>query len=219
MKKKETEGKGILIFAQGLFKVENINLNHAKILKEIKKLEYENVQSTDNLPTTQKGNFSQISKSIRILNLLPSGKDLEKEITFHIQVAIDQFFGYDIKNKIINTWVTKSNPGAITGGHTHSNFWLSAVYYPHGSKKEKFSIWFEKNEYQSFSPNITDNNVLNSNVYMLPVQEGDLVIFPSNLKHKIGPNNSKKTRYSIAFNILPSGKIGKRDTFLEYTIN
>ena len=215
MKKKETEGKGIL-FAEGIFKVENINLNHKKILKEVKELEYENVQSTDNLPTTKEGNFTEMSKSIRILDLLPSGNDLEKEISFHVQVAIDEFFGYDIKNKIINTWATKSNPGAVAGSHTHSNFWLSAVYYPHGSKKEKFSIWFENSKYLNFSPHVNNCNILNSTAFNLPVQEGDLIIFPAYLKHKIGRNNSKKPRYSIAFNILPSGTVGKRDGFLEY---
>ena len=38
-----------------------------------------------------------------------------------------------------------------------------------------------------------------------------LIIFNSLLDHEILENTSKHTRYSIAFNLLPKGTIGKGD--------
>ena len=36
-----------------------------------------------------------------------------------------------------------------------------------------------------------------------------LLIFPSNLQHKINLNTSDRTRYSLSFNILPVGVFNK----------
>jgi len=41
--------------------------------------------------------------------------------------------------------------------------------------------------------------------------DNTLILFPSNLRHKIDVNKSDKDRYSLAFNINPSGYIGGRD--------
>ena len=54
-------------------------------------------------------------------------------------------------------------------------------------------------------------NVFNSGNWEQPITRGDLIIFPAHVLHQICLNNSKNTRYSIAANFLPKGKIGERD--------
>ena len=34
----------------------------------------------------------------------------------------------------------------------------------------------------------------------LDVQDGDLILFPSNLEHQVPTNNTEITRYSVSFN-------------------
>ena len=45
-----------------------------------------------------------------------------------------------------------------------------------------------------------------------------LVLFFSNMRHNILPNNSKEGRYSLAFNVLPNGSFGTEDSFLKLNI-
>ena len=47
------------------------------------------------------------------------------------------------------------------------------------------------------------------------VENGKLLIFPSNLMHKIGKNESNKVRYSLAFNIFCRGTFGENETVLK----
>ena len=43
-----------------------------------------------------------------------------------------------------------------------------------------------------------------------------IIIFPSDVYHKILPHTSKETRYSLAMNYMPVGKIGRKfsDSFV-----
>ena len=51
----------------------------------------------------------------------------------------------------------------------------------------------------------------NQRQHVLRVLKGDLIVFPSSLRHKIGFNFTKQNRYSLALNILPKGNIGRGD--------
>ena len=54
--------------------------------------------------------------------------------------------------------------------------------------------------------------MFNSNAFEIVPEEGGIIIFPSNLYHKIMLNNNNETRYSLALNIMPTGKIGNKDS-------
>jgi len=56
---------------------------------------------------------------------------------------------------------------------------------------------------------------LNSPYYSIGAMNKMLIFFPSHLYHRIGFNNSNLTRYSIAFNFIPTGKIGYADSELK----
>ena len=58
-------------------------------------------------------------------------------------------------------------------------------------------------------PNI--DNIRTLSTYNIPPSPGLLLLFPSDLKHKVNKSNDAKNRYSIAFNIYPKGEFG-RDT-------
>ena len=220
MKNKEIKGNGLILFAEGVFKVENVQLNHKKILKELKKLPYKKINKFDGINVnSNKTEFTQITESIRILDLMDSGQEINEEISRHIQVSIDHFFGYTVDSKIINSWGTKSSHNSIADWHSHSNFWLSAVYYPHGTKKDNFNLMFNTYKPFAWTPRVKEHNILNQSAVKIEVVEGDLLIFPSDLRHKIGENCTAKDRYSIAFNILPNGEIGDSDSYLEYKLS
>ena len=57
----------------------------------------------------------------------------------------------------------------------------------------------------------------NSSSLTLKIKEGDVIFFPSEIPHSITVNKSKLTRYSIAFNLFPTGTLGKGDSTLSFS--
>jgi len=51
-----------------------------------------------------------------------------------------------------------------------------------------------------FDINNKSTNLYNTHKQVFLVKEGDLIIFPSYLKHYVEPNLNKKERISISFN-------------------
>ena len=52
-----------------------------------------------------------------------------------------------------------------------------------------------------YYPKIENDNELNMQVAKIDISEGDLLLFPSYLPHKVGVNESDEDRIVISFNI------------------
>lgn len=182
----------------------NINLDHEKIFNELKQLPFVKTNNNTN---------SHITVSKKILTNLHSGKELHDAIYFHTDNFIKNIYKYKTQFQIVNSWVTKTEPNGSSDYHVHKNFWLSAVYYPHGSLEDKFSINLNTlNSDNFFDFETIEKNFINSQRVTQEITEGDLILFPANLYHKINTNISNKDRYSLAVNILPLGEIGNINT-------
>ena len=191
-----------------------LKLNHKKYYKALTALENHKVELADPfLDQTKKekintGNYITVNK--RILHT-DKFKDLKNVLNKEIKIAIQEYFKYDIDFTIENSWGTVSEPNAVSEFHTHSNYWFSAVYYPHGIYKDELSIIFDRTLPSLFNVPIKEFIPSNQNQCIIRVTEGDLVVFPASLRHKIGFNFTKQNRYSLALNILPKGNIGHGD--------
>jgi len=134
-------------------------------------------------------------------------KDAVKE---HVEFYIRKIMHLKMDFKFLNSWFSKTEPKGYSKVHMHNNTLISGVYYPEAS--EEFSISFIKNYETFWHINVDEINNFNAKTHTLKIsKENMLILFPSNLKHKIDINNSNQNRYSVAFNINPSGYIGARD--------
>jgi len=201
------------IFSESLY-CTNIKANHKKYLKALMDLKMHQVYIHEPLLEKSKreeintGNYISVNKKILHTKQFKSLKDiLYKEIKTGVQDA----FKYDVDFTIENSWGTMSQPNAVSEFHTHSNYWYSAVYYPHGTYEDNMSITFDKSLPSFFTVPIKQYKHYNQHQYVLRVTEGDLIVFPATLRHKIGFNFTKQNRYSLALNILPKGNIGDND--------
>lgn len=185
-----------------------LDVDHSAILKELENVKYKSVEEA-----TQ----TYMSKSIKLLDTLKKGKQFKTAVNDSMSKTIYQL-GYNIKHQLINSWSTKTPVDTEGEYHLHNNFWLSAVYYPHGNQEDNYQIQFKSDRlnFTHFDIPINNFNSINSSTWQLSVEEGDLIIFPALLQHKINKNKSKKPRYSIAMNFLPLGKIGSSDGYMEY---
>ena len=116
---------------------------------------------------------------------------------------------------ITTSWIAKTPPGKLSHWHNHNNCYYSGVFYI-DTAKECGDIIFSTFDSNIFSIQSTEINQYNSKVFSVPVENDRIVLFPAEIYHKISKNNSNKDRYSIAFNIMPTGKIGHNDSCLIY---
>lgn len=145
-------------------------------------------------------------------------EDKEKLLNRFYEYATEILGLDDQKFKISTSWITKTHEYGHQGGfHVHKNSFYSGVFY--------------FNEGDGFAPIIFDNlpfdrhhffvakkdlskgdPVISNVVHMFSPKKNFLLLFPSYLSHCIGRHESTEIRFSLAFNIVPEGTIGRHDS-------
>ena len=123
------------------------------------------------------------------------------------------------KYNIFTSWMTKTAIGYRHGlDHMHCNSFLSGVLYltPNASP-----ILFRHPLPWRWSSGLDDKNdgMLKSNQFVLSPRMGDIVLFPSHVFHLIMPHKDNVVRCSLAFNVVPIGQYGARDSTINVTLN
>tara|TARA_R100001594_G_scaffold129454_1_gene168075 strand:- start:141 stop:740 length:600 start_codon:yes stop_codon:yes gene_type:complete len=168
---------------------------------KFKKEKFESAQYTDR-------DSVFISKD---LNVLRKYKELNKEIIKAVNTTLKEVLMLENINYIIfSSWLTKTELQGSPDAHNHANSWLSGVYYPKGDPG--FGIKFYNDHKTQFFTPPTKYNIYNSGEWNIIPEDNYLILFFSQLRHKIMLNNSNECRYSLAFNILPKGKFGAGDS-------
>ena len=116
-----------------------------------------------------------------------------------------QTLGWKSENKNISInsmWAIINKKDDYNVVHTHPNSYLSAAYYVSAPKNcGRFQVESLNIAKRHFYPEVLKNNELNANVAGLEVKEGDLLIFPGYLPHKVAMNESDEDRIVISFNV------------------
>jgi uncharacterized protein (TIGR02466 family) len=153
-----------------------------------------------------------ISKNLYILE---KNKLLKNKILKYINNFSDKI-GLNFKLKITTSWLTKTLPNGFSRKHFHPLSFYSGVYYPFKSIK-KYSIEFmkNKNDFFELSEYVKHFEYVNSKI-KIDLDHNTLIIFNSALEHGVPKNNTNKERYSLAFNMMPTGLIGNLKSDSQY---
>ena len=178
-------------------RVKNHQEVNKKILEYIKSLESQNPKGVQK--SNSKGWHSQ-DFDMNADNI----KDYINSIGPYINESLVDM-GWDLKNqnvKITSMWSIINKKGDFNITHTHPNCFLSAAYYVKASKNcGKFQVE-GLNQAKKYSyPEVKNKNELNTNIFSLNIEEGDLLIFPGYLPHKVSENKSDEDRIVISFNV------------------
>ena len=145
------------------------------------------------------------------INILKKYSELNKEINEAVKETIKKILRLENTNyRIFSSWLTKTKPQAFSNSHFHTNSWLSGIYYPKHDPGFCVKFFFD-NRAQFFTRPI-EMNIYNSNECTIVPADNLLILFFSQLRHKIMPNLSKKDRFSLSFNLLPKGEFGEGDS-------
>ena len=118
---------------------------------------------------------------------------------------------------VTQCWTNRNPPGSKHHEHVHPNSIISGVFYFRQSKTLP-PIQFSKSIQESFKLNPEKFNQLNAETFMLPMVDGELVLFPSSLRHSVPFNKGNETRYSMSFNTFSIDELGTRDSLTHLNI-
>ena len=117
---------------------------------------------------------------------------------------------------IVSCWANKNSKLEYHHYHNHPNSIVSAVFYltTHESGNTVFAMpdpWYNINSFMKCSKNTGESygELLPQLAGKNKPVKGKLVLFPSNVKHKVLPLTSNENRYTISFNTYISGVLGE----------
>lgn len=120
---------------------------------------------------------------------------------------------------ITQSWLNKTVKGAAHHVHYHRNSLLSGVFYVN-AEWGKDRIFFES---RSPEPILhmpaKEWTVDNSTIWHVPVRTGDLVLFPSYIRHYVDNNEHDHERISLAFDTFAYGSFGIVDRATELILD
>jgi hypothetical protein len=204
--------KNIFIpFSEWFLYFEDLQLNDELILKDLKKLQYEFCDDDINIQNITK---LFMSKNTNILSILTDGDSIKEKFKNLIKDSLKDM-GINQDFEIQNSWSTLVKSNGFSEIHYHANYWLSAVYYPSGTLEDNIKIEFSRPQILPWdvTNNPIDSFFFNNKCKQI-VKKGDLIVFPSYLKHRIFYYFGNLDRYSVAMNIAPIGKIGRNDSMV-----
>lgn len=113
--------------------------------------------------------------------------------------------------KITTSWFTEVNPEEDSQYHNHDNSFVSGVLYLK-THKDCGDISFRDFSSTMFNLTVQEYNIINSKEWSYEPKDGLLILFPSKVYHRVNKNKSGQTRNSLAFNVIPKGLIGNKNS-------
>ena len=120
-----------------------------------------------------------------------------------------------IKDQIYLTqsWSTLNPTNARHQIHSHPNTFISLVYYAQ-CKSGALQFLLDNSSIQegfNFQYTIDKFTTFNSQSWTLPMEPGDIVLFPGHIRHGSALNKSSESRIIVGANFFLKGKIGTKE--------
>tara|TARA_R100000149_G_C5872245_1_gene136119 strand:+ start:610 stop:1245 length:636 start_codon:yes stop_codon:yes gene_type:complete len=186
-----------------------------KINRDFTKKEIDFVLKQKNNSIKNVGNF--ISKDEFILKnkqLKNIRKFLENQCKFYLNNVLG--ISDKIELYITLSWLNFTDGKQFHHMHQHTNSLISGVLYLKADK-ENDTITFAKKQYREITIPTENFNTWNSGSWWLPIETGQLLMFPSFLLHEVQTKKDNNLRISLAFNTFISGTLGGSTTKLKLT--
>jgi len=137
--------------------------------------------------------------------------EIRKDIQFSLDSYLKEICApmHNVEIYITQSWLNFTNPGQNHHTHSHPNSFLSGTFY-FSADKDRDSLSFFNSSIREFVLPSNNYTRYNAERFTVPVETGDILVFPSNLKHYVDDTFKERTltRISIAFNTFLKGQIG-----------
>mgnify|MGYP003127837147 FL=1 len=175
------------------------------------------INYVDNLSyTEQKQNYNFKSTNSYLLEL-EELKNLKNFFYESLNKFTKNISQSDQRLVITQCWANKNPPGSRHHEHVHPNSILSGVFYLRQDKTLP-PIQFAKSVQAAMKLDPKKYNNLNSESFILPCTAGELLLFPSDLKHSVPINTGTQSRLSISFNTFSIDALGSENSLTHLDI-
>ena len=117
---------------------------------------------------------------------------------------------------VTQSWCNKNLPGEEHAVHNHPNSIISGVFY-FKQNENLPPLQFVQMINCFYLPDIEEFNAFNSRMFSIPMNDGELILFPSTLWHQVAKNRGRETRYSMSFNTF-SNELGTTEGLTELKV-
>ena len=144
-----------------------------------------------------------------------------KDIKNFLKESIDKFTINVLNTKqrlvITQCWANRNPKGSKHHEHVHPNSIVSGVMYFQINEKLP-PISFTKDRQDGIKLDPEKYNHINSETFMLPCKPGELILFPSSLRHSVPTNQGEEDRISVSFNTFCIDAIGSEQSLTHLDI-
>ena len=144
-----------------------------------------------------------------------------KNIKNFLGEAVNKFTTDVLQSKqrlvITQCWANRNPKGSKHHEHVHPNSIISGVMYFQINEKLP-PIQFAKERQDGVKLDPIKYNHVNSESFMLPCKPGELILFPSSLKHSVPINQGDEDRISVSFNTFSIDAIGSEQSLTHLDI-
>ena len=138
-----------------------------------------------------------------------------KNIKTFLSESVDKFTKnvYNSKQRLVITqcWANRNPKGSKHHEHVHPNSIISGVMYFQMNEKLP-PIQFAKSIQDGVKLDPIKYNHVNAESFMLPCKPGELILFPSSLKHSVPINVGDEDRISVSFNTFSIDVLGSEQS-------
>ena len=144
-----------------------------------------------------------------------------KNIKTFLSESVDKFTKNVLNSKqrlvITQCWANRNPKGSKHHEHVHPNSIISGVMYFQMNEKLP-PIQFAKSIQDGVKLDPIKYNHVNAESFMLPCKPGELILFPSSLKHSVPINVGDEDRISVSFNTFSIDVLGSEQSLTHLDI-
>ena len=146
-------------------------------------------------------------------------KNLKEALTKMVVDYFDKVVGTDnsIVPYITQSWINYTKTNEYHPIHYHLNSYVSGIFYIDAKKKVDLIV-FNKVDHRELAPTITRPNIFDARFWGFFIKTGDVVLFPSTLRHQVPSKKGTNLRISLSFNVFFKGKIGNNKNLTELVL-
>ena len=144
-----------------------------------------------------------------------------KNLTSFFKECIDDYcntiINSDQRLVITQLWGNRNPKGSKHHEHVHPNSIISGVFYLRQDPKLP-PIQFSKSNQEAMKLDPRKYNTYNAETFLLPCTSGELILFPSNLRHSVPVNMGEEERISLSFNTFSIDALGSEENLTHLDI-
>ena len=191
-----------IIFPTNLFLIEDFyNSDITEMKKYISDLwvsrDYDDRWQTKSADLHKKKEFKEFAELV-----ISTSKDILNELKYDVEDVV-----------ITDMWATVLKSEEHHPAHTHSNNFLSGVYYLHSDQGASIMFRDPRSAADVIVPRKKETTIDNSSVLSYASKTNRAIIFPSWLPHWVEQNKSKNKRISVAWNVQVKGQVGEHNEY------